>query len=272
MDRGFISVWRSILDHPLWRHKPFQPGQAWVDMVMRADYRTGVLCESHRQLGATWGWEVPKVRRFLNRLQKESMIQKIYGPYCLIDPKPECNLFEGYPTHKSTRKPIHICISNYWRFQRSRHTKRHSNRHIHNNKDNYLFPNEYLHRKQQITVEGSQPISERPKKPPYRETHPQALHLASLMISMLRNTDNGELPHTPKIPPDPAKGRTGWASIFRLMIERDKCDPNEIKETLKWLYGQNLRNEVSFCVMAPKSLRAKWDNIQFQRRKQRRYL
>jgi hypothetical protein len=235
-----------------------------MDMLLKADWRTGVLEESYRQLAAAWGWTLPKVQRFLAKLEKDCMIQKIHGDYSLLEPQKE-----GIAIHKSIRRPIHICICNYWRFQRERYTQRFTDRYIHNKRELplSLAYSSSKDSKHMSAVEEPQP---KPKKI-YRESNPTALHLASYLIHTLKVTDNGDLPHKPKTPRDPAIGRKGWASTFRLMLN-DGLDPTEIKETISWLYGENLRSETSFIVMSPSSLRSKWDRIQIQRRRKDRYI
>jgi len=275
-----VSLHRSILDHWLYKEaRPFCVLAAWADLLLKADWRTGVLDENQRQLADAWGWTQPRVYRFLARLEKDRMIQRCRVEYCLIETKKVYRI--GSPYHQAYRQehrqPIHIAISNYWQYQRERSTGKEPSVSaavsapciIHNKRDNYLFPSSIssLKNKHMSAVEDTQPQT----KKAYRESNPTALHLASFLIATLKNTDNGDLPHKPKTPRDPAKGRKGWASTFRLMIN-DGLDPEEIKETITWLFTTNLRAEASFIVMSPASLRAKWDRIQIQMKRKDRYI
>ena len=74
MDRGYVKLFRRIREHELWKEKPFTRGQAWVDMIMSADYETHILEASQRFLAARWGWTHKKVRAFLKYLVRNKMI------------------------------------------------------------------------------------------------------------------------------------------------------------------------------------------------------
>lgn len=89
-----MSMWnalplcRSIMDNPLWTAEPFTRGQAWVDMLMLANYKTGfirvrgILVEvprgylgwSQNELAKRWKWSRGKLFRFVSELQKTDMI------------------------------------------------------------------------------------------------------------------------------------------------------------------------------------------------------
>ena len=85
---GFIKLYRSLADHPLWTVKPFSKGQAWVDMLINANHsdgyfylrgqkvevKRGQLGWSIVHLGIRWGWSRTKVKNFLNLLEKEQQI------------------------------------------------------------------------------------------------------------------------------------------------------------------------------------------------------
>jgi hypothetical protein len=238
---------------------------------MKADWRTGVLDESHRQLAAAWGWTVPKVHRFLIRLEREFMIQKCYADYSLIETK------KVYRIAQTIRTPIHIAICNYWQYQKDRNAQRYAQRNDHNKG---ILPLSFavVCPKEHITMSASEPVEVQPdlipppKKEIYRERDPVALHLASFLVAAIKRTDNGDFPHKPKIPKDVALGSKGWASTLRLMITNDGHSADEIKETILWLYGDNLRSETSFVVMSPTSLRSKWDRIQLQRKRKDKYI
>lgn len=85
---GWIKLDRKVCDNWVWRDKPFTKGQAWVDLLLLADYedndgyyrnsvkhfKAGVVYRSISCLAVRWGWSRDKVRRFLNVLQDENMI------------------------------------------------------------------------------------------------------------------------------------------------------------------------------------------------------
>lgn len=88
---GYIKLYRQLQDHWLWRERPFSPGQAWVDLVMRVTWQkstiphpskvgpshldAGELLCSKRSLSVSWGWSRERVDRFLQTLKNESMIE-----------------------------------------------------------------------------------------------------------------------------------------------------------------------------------------------------
>jgi hypothetical protein len=85
---GWIKLHRKMLDTPLWRCEPFTRGQAWVDLLLMANYEKsfyfkrgvridvdrGQLSRSEVELADKWKWSRTKVRKFLNDLEKEQQI------------------------------------------------------------------------------------------------------------------------------------------------------------------------------------------------------
>ena len=87
-NKGWISLYRTILDGWLWEDKPFARGQAWIDLLLQANHKDskklskgelveikrGSLLTSDQILADRWGWSRKKVRAFLSMLEKEQMI------------------------------------------------------------------------------------------------------------------------------------------------------------------------------------------------------
>ncbi|MDK0718742.1 hypothetical protein P7A74_11990 [Clostridium perfringens] len=85
---GWLKLYRSIQNHWLWEDKPFSRGQAFVDLLLMANHKdnkilfNGELIEvkrgsritSLRQLSEAWGWSTKKTKKFLELLEKDSMI------------------------------------------------------------------------------------------------------------------------------------------------------------------------------------------------------
>ena len=85
---GWIPTYRSLQDHWLWQKKPFSPGQAWIDLLMLANYEDTKLpykgevitCErgtvnlSISALSTRWGWSRDKTRHFLKLLESDGMV------------------------------------------------------------------------------------------------------------------------------------------------------------------------------------------------------
>ena len=84
---GYIKLYRQIMDNPFWQDKPFSRGQAWIDLLMLANWgdskvldgseivtlHRGELVCSQMYLADRWGWSRKKVKGFLEVLQREHM-------------------------------------------------------------------------------------------------------------------------------------------------------------------------------------------------------
>lgn len=90
---GFIKLWRKIVNNSFWTADRFSRGQAWVDLLILANYepktarmrginvrmRRGQLALSKVSLAKRWGWNERTVSRFLSELESEGMIQTKSG-------------------------------------------------------------------------------------------------------------------------------------------------------------------------------------------------
>jgi hypothetical protein len=90
---GWIKLHRALADHELWLAEPFTYGQAWVDLVLNTNHAPGSFMVKRQrvslergQIGWSeitmtqrWKWSRGKVRRFLKRLEKDSMIKQQTG-------------------------------------------------------------------------------------------------------------------------------------------------------------------------------------------------
>ena len=86
---GYIYLDRSLCDHWLYTEKPFDKARAWIDLIFLAEYKThtkmyrgkmktykkGDVNKSILSLADRWGWSRQKVRRFLNQLVDDGMVQ-----------------------------------------------------------------------------------------------------------------------------------------------------------------------------------------------------
>lgn len=114
VNKGWISLYRSIQDHWLWQEKPFSKAQAWLDLLLSANHqekkivfdsnlvevKRGEFITSIRKLCERWGWSNSKVKKFLDTLQMDGMI-----------------------TYKSDTKKTTINIVNYNVYQLSSDTE-----------------------------------------------------------------------------------------------------------------------------------------------------
>lgn len=85
---GWIRIDRKITENPIWEDKPYSKGQAWIDILLCANYEDkkiivnnkttiierGTLFTTERKLAERWGWSSHKVRNFLDFLTDENMI------------------------------------------------------------------------------------------------------------------------------------------------------------------------------------------------------
>lgn len=109
MNEGYFVIARSLLEHEIWVvDKPFTKGQAWVDLIGRANWKRsermvgaelirvqrGQLLTSEGALAERWGWSRRKVQRFLKMLENAGMVSK-----------------------KGTAKGTTITVENYSKYQ-----------------------------------------------------------------------------------------------------------------------------------------------------------
>lgn len=111
MAEGWIKLYRSVTDHWFWKEKPYSFGQAWIDLLLRANHEVkkvplgneivevpaGSFITSEVKLMEAWGWGKGKTRRFLKLLESDGAIRKI-------------------STHKRTT----IIIENWGKYQNTR--------------------------------------------------------------------------------------------------------------------------------------------------------
>lgn len=85
MHRGYIKVYRKCTDNPLYFAEPFTKWQAWIDLLVLANYKEryiavrgipilvkrGQVLVGENFLAERWKWSRGKVRRFLEFLEKK---------------------------------------------------------------------------------------------------------------------------------------------------------------------------------------------------------
>lgn len=111
MSDGWIKIYRSIMDDELYFAEKFTRMQAWLDLLLLAEYKPRVLCVrgikvslergqlalSIRELAVRWQWGVNKVQSFLKELaasekidtQKSNVVNIVtickYEKYQIVD-------------------------------------------------------------------------------------------------------------------------------------------------------------------------------------------
>lgn len=85
---GWIKLHRQIMENPMYFAETFTRVQAWIDLLLLANHKTGYIyvrgnrVEVHRgqvgmseeSLAERWKWSRGKVRRFLKHLENEQQI------------------------------------------------------------------------------------------------------------------------------------------------------------------------------------------------------
>lgn len=88
MSQGWLRLHRKIQDDPLWLSEPFTRAQAWIDIVILANYQTsyffirgnkitvlrGQLARSEDYFALRWRWSRNKTRSFMKELEKDDKI------------------------------------------------------------------------------------------------------------------------------------------------------------------------------------------------------
>lgn len=85
---GWIRLHRQLQENQFWIEKPFSRGQAWVDLLLLANYKRGhfrvrgiTIPVERGQVGwstvslaSRWGWSRAKAKRFFRDLENEGQI------------------------------------------------------------------------------------------------------------------------------------------------------------------------------------------------------
>lgn len=88
MSQGWIKLHRQICENELWLEETFSKSQAWIDLLLNANYeeksfwvrgietrvKRGQIAWSELTMAARWKWSRDKVRRFLKWLETRQQI------------------------------------------------------------------------------------------------------------------------------------------------------------------------------------------------------
>lgn len=87
---GWVKLRRSLADDPLWTQKPFTEGQALVDLLLHAEFKThrsggrkyeaGHVYMSELQLAERWGWSRMKIRHVFKMFERKQYIRIVTKP------------------------------------------------------------------------------------------------------------------------------------------------------------------------------------------------
>lgn len=116
MLQGWIPVYRQIQENWMWKEKPFSKGQAWIDLIMLANYEDKkmpykgevITCErgtvnlSISFLADRWGWSRKKTKTFLNLLESDGMVTTKATTHRTVITIENYAIYNDVPTAKDT--------------------------------------------------------------------------------------------------------------------------------------------------------------------------
>lgn len=116
MLQGWIPVYRQIQENWMWKEKPFSKGQAWIDLIMLANYEDKkmpykgevITCErgtvnlSISFLADRWGWSRKKTKNFLNLLESDGMVTTKATTHRTVITIENYAIYNDVPTAKDT--------------------------------------------------------------------------------------------------------------------------------------------------------------------------
>lgn len=87
-DTGWVRIYRTLAEDDMWLSEPFTVGQAWVDLIIMANYadvdhffkgkfqsiKRGQVAISVRFLAERWKWSKDRVARTLKMFEKAEMV------------------------------------------------------------------------------------------------------------------------------------------------------------------------------------------------------
>ena len=121
MKEGYIKLYRSIEDNPLWTQEPFTKAQAWLDILLLTNINPGILqtkngemhkiergeCAwSMKRLATRWRWSEGKVKRFFCFLNDEKMIVQKAVPKLTIIKVLNFDKYQKQRTNDSSNSSI----------------------------------------------------------------------------------------------------------------------------------------------------------------------
>lgn len=85
---GYILLHKQITENCLWEDKPFARGQAWIDLILMANFKDGEMFtkgtivpvkrgqvfRTIKFLSNRWGWSIKKTKGFLTLLENQKMV------------------------------------------------------------------------------------------------------------------------------------------------------------------------------------------------------
>ena len=232
--RGWISLHRRIQDHWLWDDKPFSKGQAWIDLLMMANYKEnkfllgnelieveeGSFITSEVKLSTRWGWSRTKVRGFLKLLEDDYMIVK-----------------------KTDNKKTTLTIVNYTDYQIQETAEEHQK----NIRKTSKEQRKNTTNKENKDNKDNNTCARYPEDNQYFQI---ALYLRKKIAEVNPNM---------KLPKDDPISLDKWSDDVRKIIELDKRTLDEFREIVKFVFDKS--DFWNTVIQSPSGLRRNWDKI-----------
>ena len=236
----FFKVDRKILNHPLWLAEPFTKGQAWIDLIGEANHAPGYFLKrgikiilNRGQIGRSiecwmrrWKWSKGKVSRFFNFLEKEEMIEQQRGNQTTV-----------------------ITICNYKLYQgeyKKEYSKDDKANRPANSNPNGLQTVTQTDCKQDTN--NKKKNKKNKKNNSFIETSIE-FQLSKLLLDlMIKNSPTCRKPNNLQ----------GWAKQIGLMINRDKRDPEQIRQVIGWCQEDEFWKT---NILSTSKLRDKYDQL-----------
>lgn len=236
---GWIKLHRSIKNNLLWNDEPFTKAQAWIDLLLHANFtdnqilikgqalnlKRGQQARSEITLAETWQWSRGKVRRFLELLKKQGMIE-----------------------HETGHLTSVITICNYDSFQSDSTADGTSVGTSGGTSVGQVPVHSKECKERKECEEGKKPSSQ-------RKFSDDDLRLAQWIFGLIRMLNNNA-----KEP-----NFDSWANTIRLMRERDNRTHGEIASVFKWA---NQDNFWQTNILSPAKLREKFDQLSIKANQQ----
>ena len=128
-NNGWVKLHRKLADNELWLAEPFTRGQAWIDLLLLANHKTGFIRRrgitvkvergqvawGEEALAHRWRWSRNKLRRFFSELTGRGMISRQHAEITTEQKTEQKNAPET--AQKKTSVSALIYIENYDRYQ-----------------------------------------------------------------------------------------------------------------------------------------------------------
>lgn len=241
-NNGWIKLHRSIMDTPDWMSEPFTKAQAWVDLLLLANRKTGFIRRrgimvavergqvgySVESLSSRWKWSKCKALRFLLALTTDERITRETSGNAGLSRHPKLDQSRIEKTiPKKTSVSSLITITNYERYQ-SNDTE-----------------NDTEKRPKTIPEQEGKEIK------PFLSNSDEVRLSEFLFEKILFRNSKHKKPNLQT-----------WAKDVDRMIRLDRRTPEEIRAVIEWCQADTFWQN---NILSAAKLREKFDQLQLKR-------